>query len=208
MTLACGLSSGLAALGLPLPEGAADRLSAYLALLQKWNRVYNLTAIRDEADMVTHHLLDSLAVVPYVAPLSTLADVGSGAGLPGLVMAMALPHLQVISIEAVQKKAAFQQQVKIELGLDNVTVVAGRVESFSSVRPVDAVISRAFADLADFVSLTAHLASAKTRILAMKGVYPADEIARIPAGFAFERSIELTVPGLDAERHLIIVKRT
>lgn len=208
MTLAGGLLSGLAALGLPLPEGAADRLSAYLALLQKWNRVYNLTAIRDEADMVTHHLLDSLAVVPYVAPLSTLADVGSGAGLPGLVLAMALPHLQVISIEAVQKKAAFQQQVKIELGLDNVTVVAGRVESFSSVRPVDAVISRAFADLAEFVRVAGHLVGPGGRLLAMKGVVPDAEIRALPTGWQATAIHELAVPGLDAQRHLIVLENT
>ncbi len=212
MSMAPTLEKGIAAFGLDLPADAQDKLLAFARLLIKWNKVYNLTAIRDEAQVVTHHLLDSLSVLPHLSGIERLVDVGSGGGLPGVVLAICRPEMQVDSVETVQKKATFQNQAKIELKLANFRAHHARIEnwqpSYFSAQPVDGIVSRAFADLADFVSLTAHLASAKTRILAMKGVYPADEIARIPAGFALERSIELTVPGLDAERHLIIVKRT
>ena len=174
--------------------------------------MYNLTAIRDEAQVVTHHLLDSLSVLPHLAGITRLVDVGSGGGLPGVVLAICRPELQVDSVETVQKKATFQNQARIELKLANFRAHHARIENWQPAyfaeQPVDGIVSRAFADLADFVNLTAHLAGPETRILAMKGVYPADEIARIPAGFALERSTPLTVPGLDAERHLIIVKRT
>ena len=213
------LLRGAEALGCALDEAQADRLLGYLDLMARWNKVYNLTALRDPAQMLTHHLLDSLAVV---APLrrhraqapgaDTLLDVGSGGGLPGVVLAICRPDLQVDSVETVQKKATFQNQAKIELKLPNFRAHHARIENWQPAyfaeQPVDGIVSRAFADLADFVNLTAHLAGPETRILAMKGVYPADEIARIPAGFALERSTPLTVPGLDAERHLIIVKRT
>ena len=209
---AAPLEKGIAALDLALPADSAERLLAFGRLLMKWNKVYNLTAIRDEGQLITHHLLDSLSVLPHLGGVTRLVDVGSGGGLPGIVLALCRPDLQVDSVETVQKKSTFQNQAKIELKLANFRAHHARIEnwqpSYFSAQPVDGIVSRAFADLADFVSLTAHLASAKTRILAMKGVYPADEIARIPAGFALERSIELTVPGLDAERHLIIVKRT
>lgn len=206
MSSADRLASGIAALGLALPEGGLDRLSAYLALLGKWNRVYNLTAIRDEADMVSHHLLDSLAVVPHLVGVGTLVDVGSGAGLPGLPLAIALPDLAVTSVEANQKKAAFQQQAKIELGLTNATVHCGRVEALAG-RAFDAAISRAFSELADFVRLAGHLVKAGGRLLAMKGAYPEDELKRLPAGWRLAAAPALVVPGLDARRHLIILER-
>lgn len=205
------LEQGIAALGLTLPADAPEKLLAFGRLLIKWNKVYNLTAIRDEAQVVTHHLLDSLAVLPQLDGISRLVDVGSGGGLPGVVLAICRPDLQVDSVETVQKKSTFQNQARIELKLANFRAHHARIENwqpaYAPAAP-DGIISRAFADLADFVNLTAHLADAQTRILAMKGVYPEDEIARIPAGFAMERSVELQVPGLDAERHLIIVKRT
>ena len=211
MSLADQLQEGLAALGLELSAATQSMLLRYVALLKKWNATYNLTAIRDEKDMVTQHLLDSLSLLPTLENSALVtrrwADVGSGAGLPGIPLAIARPDFDMTLVEAVEKKSAFQRQARIELGLANVTVHGGRVEDMAG-GSFAAVVSRAFADLADFVNLTAHLAGPETRILAMKGVYPADEIARIPAGFALERSTPLTVPGLDAERHLIIVKRS
>ena len=212
MSMAATLEEGIAALGLDLPTQAQEKLLAFARLLIKWNKVYNLTAIRDEAQVVTHHLLDSLSVLPQLAGITRLVDVGSGGGLPGVVLAICRPELQVDSVETVQKKATFQNQARIELKLANFRAHHARIENWQPAyfaeQPVDGIISRAFADLADFVNLTAHLAGPETRILAMKGVYPADEIARIPAGFALERSTPLTVPGLDVERHLIIVKRS
>ena len=211
MNLQDALSSGIQALGLDLPADTPERLGAFARLLIKWNKVYNLTAIRDEGQVLTHHLLDSLSALPALAGIKRLVDVGSGGGLPGVVLAIARPDLQVDSVETVQKKASFQNQARIELKLPNFRAHHARIENWQPAyapEAPDGIISRAFADLADFVALTAHLAGPDTRILAMKGIYPADEIARIPAGFALEQSIELAVPGLDAERHLLIVKRT
>jgi 16S rRNA (guanine527-N7)-methyltransferase len=197
---------GIVALGLSLPPGAEEKLAAYLALLAKWNRIYNLTAIRDTERMVTHHLLDCLSVLPYLADLTSLADVGSGGGLPGLVMAICRPDLRVISIEPNQKKAAFQQQVRIELDLKNVDVHCSRVETADVI--CDAAISRAFAELADFVALAGHLAP---RLFAMKGVRPAAEIARLSQTQRTWRVVAepaLKIPGLNAERHLLILEKT
>ena len=205
--LAQQLSAGIAALGLALPEKAEEKLLAYLALLAKWNRTYNLTAIRDEAAMVSHHLLDSLAVLPHLGSTATLADVGSGAGLPGLPLAVARPALRLASVEANQKKAAFQQQAKIELGLDNVSVHCSRIEDLKTT-PFDAVISRAFSDLAEFVRLAGRLVREGGRLLAMKGVYPQEEIAALPPQWQLAAAHILVVPGLDAQRHLIVLERT
>ncbi len=207
MTLMDILASGARELGLTLPDGAADKLLAYVALLAKWNRTYNLTAVREEAEMVTHHLLDSLALVPHLDGIRRMADVGSGAGLPGLVLAIAQPELEVVSVEASQKKAAFQQQVKIELGLGNVSVHCGRVEAMEPGLQFDAVTSRAFSSLAEFVRLTDRLVGREGRLLAMKGVVPADEIAALPAGWHAAAVHRLAVPGLEAQRHLIVLER-
>lgn len=199
------LDQGLRALGIDLPAGACDRLLAYSALLLKWNRVYNLTAIRDPDQAVTHHLLDSLAVLPYLDEVRTLADIGSGGGLPGIPLAIARPDLSVTSIEAVSKKASFQQQARIELGLDNFAVVNERVENVRVDDPYDAVISRAFSELSEFVSLTRHLLGPSGRFFAMKGVYPQAEIDRLGDAVRLSGTHRLSVPGLDAERHLIIL---
>jgi 16S rRNA (guanine527-N7)-methyltransferase len=196
-------TDGIAELGLTLPTGADARLEAFMALLAKWNRSYNLTAIRDPDQMVTYHLLDSLAVLPHLGPIKTLADVGSGAGLPGLVLAIARPDLFVTSVEASHKKTAFQRQAKIELALANVSIHCGRIEHLTGI--FDAVISRAFSSLAEFVRLAGHLTS---RLLAMKGVYPEAEIERLPAGWRLTETVDLKVPGLAAERHLLILERT
>lgn len=196
------LQQGIAALGLTLPAGSAERLAAYLGLLAKWNRVYNLTAVRRESEMVTHHLLDSLAVLPHLGDVRTLADVGSGAGLPGIPLAIADPDLQVTSIESNEKKATFQQQAKIELALPNLQVRRSRAEEVAG--GFDAVISRAFAELAEFVRVAGALAP---RLYAMKGLYPQDEIARLPAGWQVIDAKKLAVPGLAAARHLIVIGR-
>jgi 16S rRNA (guanine527-N7)-methyltransferase len=197
------LDAGITALGLGLAPGAESKLARYLALLQKWNRTYNLTAIHDEQRMVTHHLLDSLAVLPHLMDVTTLADVGSGAGLPGIPLAISRPELQVTSIEANQKKVAFQQQAKIELGLANLNVHCGRVEQLAS--SFDAVISRAFAELSGFIAQAGHLSP---RLLAMKGAYPQAELDRLPDGWRLTEASRLDVPGLDAERYLIVLGRT
>jgi 16S rRNA (guanine527-N7)-methyltransferase len=210
MNLAAVLREGLVALGLDLPEAAQIGLLAYVALLKKWNATYNLTAIRDQGEMVTQHLLDSLAVLPAMQE-SVLAgrrwaDIGSGAGLPGIPLAIARPDLDMTLVEAVEKKSAFQRQAKIELGLANVSVLNHRVEEISG-GAFDAVISRAFAELGDFVRLAGHLPGPDGRLYAMKGLLPEGEISRLPPGWAVADCIRLNVPGLAAERHLIILER-
>lgn len=210
MSLAAVLHEGLAGLGLDLPAAVQARLLAYVALLKKWNATYNLTAIRDEAEMVTQHLLDSLSVLPALPELALAgrrwADIGSGAGLPGIPLAIVRPDLDMTLVETVAKKSAFQRQAKIELGLANLTVVNRRVEELPG-GAFDAVISRAFADLADFVHLAGHLPTPDGRLYAMKGQLPADEIGRLPQAWAVVDCIRLSVPGLDAQRHLIILER-
>jgi 16S rRNA (guanine527-N7)-methyltransferase len=202
------LTEGIAKLGLTLPSGAEDRLAAYLVLLAKWNKVYNLTSVSSPDEMVTHHLLDSLVVLPMLEKSAlagrhfSLADVGSGAGLPGLVLAIARPEWTITSVEAIEKKAAFQRQVKIELGLTNVSIHCGRIEALEG--RFDAVIARAFASLADYVGYAGHLSDC---LWAMKGGYPADEIAALPAGWHVTASHELHVPGLNAERCLLQLGR-
>lgn len=205
MTLEAQLHAGIVALGLDLPESGEGQLMSYLRLLSKWNRTYNLTSIRDEAEMVSHHLLDSLALVPHLAGIESLADVGSGAGLPGIPVAVACPGIKVVSVETVEKKVAFQQQARIELKLGNFTVHGGRVEKFQG--QFAAVTSRAFAELADFVAWAGHLVQAGGRLLAMKGLYPAEEIERLPTGWRVSSTHELRVPGLEAQRHLIVLER-
>ena len=210
VNLAEQLHAGLAALRLELSTAMQAKLLAYVALLKKWNATYNLTAIRDEAEMVTQHLLDSLSVMPALeksAPAGRRwADIGSGAGLPGIPLAIARPDLEMSLIETVEKKSAFQRQAKIELGLANVTVVNRRVEDVAG-GVFDAVISRAFADLADLVRLAGHLLAQGGRLYAMKGQMPEDEIKRLPPGWALVDCIPLTVPGLDAQRHLLVIER-
>ncbi len=199
------LSAGIAALGLTLPDGAGQKLLAYLALLEKWNRVYNLTAVRDAGRMVSHHLLDSLAAVPHFQG-ATVLDVGSGGGLPGIPLAIARPELQVTLIDSIAKKTAFLLQAKAELGLANLAVVTGRVEDFRPGAGFDEITSRAFSDLREFVGLTRHLLKPGGHWLAMKGLYPHEEIAVLPAGVKVSADHALAVPGLDATRHLIVLE--
>ena len=197
------LAAGLAALGQDLPAAAVDQLLAYRDLLLKWNRTYNLTALRDPEQAISHHLLDSLAILPWVRA-GSLLDVGSGGGLPGIPLAIARTHLAVTLVDAVQKKATFLQQVAIELGLANVRAVHGRVEELSG--QFDQITSRAFSETGEFVALTRHLLAPGGRWLAMKGVRPDAELATLPADVTIEAIEPLVVPGLAAERHLIILK--
>ena len=197
-----------AAMGVALSVEMADQLLAYQALMIKWNRTYNLTAIRDPEEMLVHHLLDSLVVAPLLPHGSmTLADVGSGGGLPGIPLAIARPEIQVTLIETSSKKSAFQQQVKIELGLSNVSIYSGRVEDYKPKSSFDIVISRAFAEIRDFVNWSGDLAKPEGRLYAMKGQYPEAEIAALPAGWQVLSSQPLRVAGLDAQRHLLILGR-
>ena len=198
-----------AAMGVALTDEMADKLLKYQALMIKWNRTYNLTAIRDPEEMLVHHLLDSLVVAPLLphGPI-TLADVGSGGGLPGIPLAIARPEIQVTLIETSSKKSAFQQQVKIELGLSNVSVYSGRVEDYKTKQSFDAVISRAFAEIKDFVNWSGELAKPEGRLYAMKGQYPEAEIAALPAGWKVLNSQPLLVAGLDAQRHLLTLGRS
>ena len=208
------LAEGLVALGADhvgsMPELPA-RLLAFGELLLKWNRVHNLTAIRDPREIVTHHLLDSLAVLPWVSHLGTLADIGSGAGLPGIPLALACPGLAVYSVEAAGKKASFQRQAKIELRLDNLTIINRRAETIRAADfpdgGVEGAISRAFSSLADFVRLAGHWVKDGGALYAMKGMLPQAEIAALPAGWQREAAHPLTVPGLDAERCLLVLRR-
>ena len=210
MTPGDRLQAGLAAMGLGLAAATQSKLLGYLGLLSKWNRTYNLTAIRGESEMVTQHLLDSLSVL-IALPESALAqrrwvDVGSGAGLPGIPLAIARPDLAMTLVESVEKKSAFQRQAKIELSLSNLTVLNARVEDVPSGR-FDAVISRAFADLTDFANVAGHLIVQGGRLYAMKGTAPKDEIQRLSPGWAVLGSTRLNVPELDAQRHLIVLER-
>ncbi|MCE1238861.1 MAG: 16S rRNA (guanine(527)-N(7))-methyltransferase RsmG [Azonexaceae bacterium] len=197
------LASGLAALGLDLPDAAQQQLLAFRDLLLKWNKTYNLTALRDPAQAISHHLLDSLAILPHVGA-GALLDVGAGGGLPGIPLAIARPQLAVRMVDTVQKKATFLQQAAIQLGLKNVAVDHARVEELTG--QYAQISSRAFAELGLFVELTRHLLAPGGRWLAMKGVRPDDEIAALPADVTVDRIVPLAVPGLDAERHLIILK--
>jgi len=209
--LASTLSSGAEALGLTLSAQQQSKLLAYLALMSKWNRTYNLTALRDPAQMMTHHLLDSLAAVKAFAGARNVLDVGAGGGLPGIVLAIwaaeAYPEMRVSMIDTVHKKTAFLTQAKAELQLSNVTVYTARVEQLQVEQDFDVITSRAFAELNDFINWSNHLLQAGGRYIAMKGVMPEDEITRLPEGWKVVQTQPLQVPGLDAERHLIFIER-
>lgn len=201
------LAQGLAAMGLELPVERRDKLLAYLTLLYKWNRTYSLTALKEQDKAVSHHLLDSLSILPFV-PEGSLLDVGSGGGMPGIPLAIVRPELHVTLLDSNSKKTAFLQQAAIELGLPNISVHGGRVEQYHPTVGFAAITSRAFAELADFVGLSRHLLAPEGVWLAMKGVWPHEEIARLPGNVRVEAVHALPVPGIDAERHLIVMRRT
>ena len=207
MTPAEALEQGMRELALDITASQRGQLLDYVELLGKWNRTYNLTAVREPLAMVTHHLLDSLAVLPHLpvpGESAALADVGSGAGLPGIPLAVARPEWQITLVEASQKKVAFLRQACIALALANVSVHEGRVEAWRPPRLFAVVISRAFADLAKFVSACAHLVAPGGVLAAMKGTYPRDELWRAPAGWDCARVVRLASPHLHAERHLVL----
>lgn len=199
------LAQGLQALGSELSAEVQAKLLAYAAFLEKWNRTYSLTALRDPALAVSHHLLDSLAVLPYVTA-TNLLDVGSGGGQPGIPLAIARPELAVTLIDSNGKKTAFLQQAAIELGLKNVQVVTARVEAFRPPASFAAITSRAFAELADFVVLTRQLLAPGGAWLAMKGLRPDAEMNTLPAGVVVDAVHRLDVPGVDGERHLVVIR--
>jgi 16S rRNA (guanine527-N7)-methyltransferase len=187
-----------------LPDSDRQRLLAYVRLLAKWNAAYNLTAVRDPQDMVTRHLLDSLAVLPYLAGPRVL-DIGTGPGLPGIPLAVARPEYAFTLLDANAKKTRFVTQAVGELGLKNVEVVQARVESYRPAQNFDTLVSRAFASIADMLAASRHLCAPHGRILALKGVYPEEELAAVPAGFVVQEVAALQVPGLEAQRHVVIL---
>ena len=202
------LRAGMAELGLAAEAAAIDALLDYLELLTRWNSAYNLTSIRLPEQMVTHHLLDSLAAVPAFAQAHNVLDVGSGGGLPGIVLAIVRPDMKVSMIDTVHKKTAFLTQVKAELGLSNVTVYTARVEQLQVSDKFDVITSRAFADLSDFVNWSSHLLADGGRYIALKGVAPKDEQDRLPAEWQVTGVEPLQVPRLGAERHLVHIQRS
>lgn len=202
------LAEGIRELGLELSQAQQAQLLAYLALLIKWNKAYNLTAVRNPDEMVSRHLLDSLSVVPTVDEAGdNWLDVGSGGGMPGVPLAIVFPHKRFTLLDSNGKKTRFLTQVKLELKLVNLDVVQSRVEAFTPAQAFDGICSRAFSSLADFANWTRHLSHADTHWLAMKGVHPDDELQVLPDDFRLEHSHVLKVPGCQGQRHLLILRR-
>lgn len=205
------LADGARDLSLTLSEAQIGKLIDYLALLCKWNTVYNLTAVRDPMQMVTQHLLDSLSAVSAFANAKNVLDVGAGGGLPGIVLAIwaadAQPAMRISMIDTVHKKTAFLTQVKAELGLNNVSVHTARVEKWSAPHKFDVITSRAFAELSDFITWSQHLLADNGCFIALKGVAPDAEVAKLPVGWKASEVRALQVPTLQAERHLVFIER-
>jgi 16S rRNA (guanine527-N7)-methyltransferase len=197
---------GAQQLDINLSEHQLELLLDYLALLVKWNKAYNLTAVRNPDEMVSRHLLDSLSVLPYVQEAGERwLDVGSGGGMPGIVLAIMLPEKQFALLDSNGKKTRFLTQVKLELGLDNVQVFHQRIAEHQVTRPYDGIISRAFSSLPDFTGWTAHVGGTNTRWLAMKGVEPDDELQQLEQGFVVSDCHRLFVPGCQGQRHLLVM---
>jgi 16S rRNA (guanine527-N7)-methyltransferase len=199
------LDHGLAGLGLRLSADARSRLLQYLGLLSKWNRIYNLTAIREPTKLVSHHILDSLAVLPYLEGTSVV-DVGSGAGLPGIPLAIAKPEWGFTLLDSNHKKAAFQRQAVLELSLENTQVVTDRAEHWRPAHRFDIAISRAFSDLPSFVETAQHLCRSGGVLAAMKGIYPHEELTQLGPEVRVPKVVPLDVPGLGASRHLVLLQ--
>jgi len=200
------LRDGCVDMGMVLDNAQLHSLCAYVRLLEKWNQAYNLTAVRDPIEMVTYHLLDSLAILPWLRGLRSI-DVGTGAGLPGIPLSLALPQRQFCLLDSNGKKTRFLVQAKAELGLKNVTVFQQRAQHVVDKAGFDMVLSRAFASLGDMLAHTEQLLAADGRWLAMKGVYPAEELAMLPSAIELEAVEPVNVSGLEAERHLVILRR-
>lgn len=202
------LSQGAVELGVALSDDQQQRLLAYLALLNKWNKAYNLTAVRDPAEMVSRHLLDSLSIVSRAEQGGgRWLDVGSGGGMPGIPLAIMFPERSFTLLDSNGKKTRFLTQVKLELQLGNVEVINSRVEQFSPDVPFTDITSRAFSALEDFANWTRHLGNVDTRWLAMKGVQPDDELQALPTDFQLDQCEVLKVPGCQGQRHLLILRR-
>ncbi|WP_341782379.1 16S rRNA (guanine(527)-N(7))-methyltransferase RsmG [Ectopseudomonas mendocina] len=203
------LIQGALELGIELSALQQEQLLAYLGLLIKWNKAYNLTAVRDPDEMVSRHLLDSLSVVPFVAEGGdNWLDVGSGGGMPGIPLAIMFPERRFTLLDSNGKKTRFLVQVKLELKLANLEVVHSRVEAYRPQQPFDGISSRAFSSLEDFSNWTRHLGNADTHWLAMKGVHPDDELQALPADFRLSATHVLRVPGCQGQRHLLILRRS
>lgn len=199
------LAHGIKQLNIEVSQVQQQCLLRYLALLAKWNKAYNLTAIRDINQMVSRHLLDSLSVVPYIEGACWL-DVGSGGGMPGIPLAIIFPDIQFSLLDSNGKKTRFLTQVVLELGLANVKVIHDRVESFHVEQCFSGIVSRAFSSIEDFVTLTRHLANTNTKWFAMKGIYPEEELQALPENFKVVANYQLTVPNCEGQRHLLIIR--
>ena len=191
--------------GISLTDHQKQQLVAYVDMLHKWNKAYNLTSVRDPNEMLIRHILDSIVVAPHLAG-SRFIDVGTGPGLPGVPLSIVLPDAHFTLLDSLGKRVRFLRQVQHELKLENITPVQSRVEDFPAEPPFDGVISRAFASMNDMVSWCHHLPGGEGRFYALKGQLPDDEIAALPAGFTVESVIKLAVPQLDGERHLVVIK--
>ena len=201
------LNAGLKELGLELPEPTRDSLIAYVELLAKWSKAYNLTAVRDPVQMVSKHLLDSLAVIPYLQGKEVI-DIGCGAGIPGIPLSLCFPDKRFTLLDSNGKKTRFCTQAVAELGLKNVTVVQARAEEFQSDIQFETIITRAFASLADMLAGSRHLLAPGGEFLAMKGIYPEEELAELPPGFTVVEVLPLQVPGVEGARHLVRIEAT
>ena len=200
------LNKLLAQTSIQLSDEQKLKLVKYVELLDKWNKAYNLTSVREPAQMMVKHILDALVVAPHINGKNYI-DVGTGPGLPGIVLAIALPETQFILLDSLGKRVRFLTQVKHELGLSNVTPVQSRVEEYQAPVKLDGVLSRAFASIQDMVQWCEHLIDDSGKFVALKGQYPEDELASLPEHIEFEENIILKVPGLDAQRHLIILNK-
>lgn len=204
--LGAQLREGLAQMAIDLSPAQQSLLLDYLGLLEKWNRSYNLTAIKDPADMVVRHLLDSLSILPYFAGTKTAIDVGTGGGLPGIPLAIACPDTRIDLLDSNGKKTRFLFQVKAALGLDNIKVHHSRVEKLAVAKPYDVVLSRAFASLVDMVDYSARLQAPEGCLMAMKGQQPDSELTALPSSVTVCACYSLDIFGLNEQRHLVVLK--
>ena len=200
------LTTLLAQTDIALTQKQQQQLVRYVELLDKWNKAYNLTSVRLPQEMMVKHIMDSLVVAPHLTGHHYI-DVGTGPGLPGIVLAIALPDTQFVLLDSLGKRVRFLMHVKHELGLDNVTPVQSRVEEYQPSVKLDGVLSRAFASLQDMVDWCGHLIDHSGKFIALKGVFPSEELESLPTGVKFEQKIALEVPNLDAQRHLIILSK-